>query len=312
MSLDEQNNVVLVGGFENTLDFSAALGAGGAGGGATLQSAGGADLFVAKFDPAGALMWSKRFGDAADQCQPYCGIRSAVDGNENIFIASSLATTIDFGKGVQGGFGDSDVFIVKLDKNGSCHWSFAFGDSYSQRVNAIAALSLGQFAISGTFAGTLDFGGSCNPLVDTSTNQTGDVFLAKFNASGECEWSRSYGDSIAAQYNAAIAADAADNIVIGGQFSGTINFGGTLLQTNATDIHDLYLAKFDANANHLWSHGFDVATTIPYWYLVNVTVDSQQQVLTAGYLNGDVDFGGGLLQANSYDSADGFIAKFSP
>ncbi|MCC6551718.1 MAG: hypothetical protein IT372_01690, partial [Polyangiaceae bacterium] len=57
VALDGAGNAFIAGHFAGSLDL----------GGGALQSAGGDDLFVAKLDGSGNHVWSKRFGDAADQ-----------------------------------------------------------------------------------------------------------------------------------------------------------------------------------------------------------------------------------------------------
>ena len=50
--MDAAGNVVVVGSFQNVVDF----------GGVGLVSAGGYDIFVAKYNANGVHQWSKRFG----------------------------------------------------------------------------------------------------------------------------------------------------------------------------------------------------------------------------------------------------------
>src|SRR4051812_23693232 len=51
-------NVVTTGYFKGSVDF---------GGGALTSTAQSEDIYIAKYDPAGAYLWSKRAGDGADQ-----------------------------------------------------------------------------------------------------------------------------------------------------------------------------------------------------------------------------------------------------
>ncbi|HLN81480.1 MAG TPA: hypothetical protein VK392_09850, partial [Thermoanaerobaculia bacterium] len=56
IAVDGAGNVVVVGAFQNSVDF----------GGGSLTSAGGTDMFVAKYSASGAHLWSRRFGGASD------------------------------------------------------------------------------------------------------------------------------------------------------------------------------------------------------------------------------------------------------
>src|SRR6185437_6832907 len=99
-----------------------------------------------------------------------------------------------------------------------------------------------------SFFSSVNFGGP------TLTNQgSGDVFVAKFDPMGSHLWSNGYGDA-QDQSSASSVVDAMGNILLAGDYSGTLNFGGTpLTSAGATDI---FAAKLDSNGNHLWSKSF--------------------------------------------------------
>ncbi len=54
---DAQGNIVVAGAFLGQIDF----------GGGALSSAGGNDAYVAKLNNSGSPLWSKRYGDSANQ-----------------------------------------------------------------------------------------------------------------------------------------------------------------------------------------------------------------------------------------------------
>jgi hypothetical protein len=96
---DAQNNVVVVGRMTGSADF----------GGGVLTSAGGNDLFVAKYAASGAHTWSKRVGDPLEQWARAV----ATDGAGNIITVGRYQGMVDFGTGVKTSVGGTDVFIVK-------------------------------------------------------------------------------------------------------------------------------------------------------------------------------------------------------
>jgi uncharacterized protein (AIM24 family) len=100
VAADASGNVILVGYLAGTADF----------GGAVLTSAGGNDVFVAKFSSDGAHKWSKRFGDADDQRVEAV----AVDASGNVIAAGGFNGTVDFGGGTLTSAGLNDVFVVKF------------------------------------------------------------------------------------------------------------------------------------------------------------------------------------------------------
>ncbi|HUN81537.1 MAG TPA: hypothetical protein VMV81_08520 [Phycisphaerae bacterium] len=61
-----------------------------------------------------------------------------------------------------------------------------------------------------------------------------DIFLAKFDASGNHLWSKRFGDSLS-QIGAAIAVDLAGSVWIAGSFLGSLDFrGGPLTSAGAS------------------------------------------------------------------------------
>jgi len=79
-------------------------------GGPLLTSAGGADIFVAKYDSAGAHIWSKGFGDAANQ---FARSVAAAPNGDSVVTGLILGPT-NFGGGPVGGQGGEDVFVARF------------------------------------------------------------------------------------------------------------------------------------------------------------------------------------------------------
>jgi hypothetical protein len=74
------------------------------------------------------------------------------------------------------------MFVAKYDDSGNHVWSARFGDaSPYQEPYGIATGAGGNFALTGSFRGTVDFGGG--PLTAPFMNDD-DVFLAKFDCEG--------------------------------------------------------------------------------------------------------------------------------
>lgn len=99
-TVDQVGNVLVTGYFQGTVDFGAG----------PLISAGGFDIFLAKFDPNGNHLWSKRFGDSSTQ-KAFGG---ATDPSGNVLITGYFRDTVDFGGSLFFSAGSSDVFLAKF------------------------------------------------------------------------------------------------------------------------------------------------------------------------------------------------------
>ena len=270
VATDSANNVVLAGFFRGTADF---------GGGVLSAGPSNGDVFVAKFDQDGNHLWSKRFGDSGDQS----GIDVATDASGNVLIGGAFMGQIDFGGGPLASAGNTDAFLAKLDAAGNHVWSKRFGDGAQQLPADLAVNSSGEPTLTGTFQGSVNFGGGV-----LSTAGSEDIFVATFNAAGVHAWSARYGDTNIDR-SRAVATTASGDIVITGAISDDLDFGGgALLGTN----DDVFVAAFDAAGAHLWSKRFPGSATDQG---EGIAVDSGGNVLLTGQFSGNINFGGGLL-----------------
>ena len=86
VAIDSKGNVLMTGSFTDPVDF----------GGGSLVSAGGEDIFVAKLDPAGNRIFSRRFGDAGPHQR---GEAIAIDFADDLLVSGVLDGVVDFGDG---------------------------------------------------------------------------------------------------------------------------------------------------------------------------------------------------------------------
>lgn len=161
VAIDPSGNVLFTGQMAGTLSF----------GGPMLTSGGGADVVLVKLDSMGNHVWSRRFGDGADQM----GTGVVTDGSGNVALYGSFAGTLAFGSLPVTSAGTSDVFVAKLDPSGSTsYWVERFGSAMAEGAATIAIDGAGASFIAGFFPGSIVFGG-------TTLNSAGgdNVFAAK-------------------------------------------------------------------------------------------------------------------------------------
>ncbi|MBI4705509.1 MAG: hypothetical protein HY744_30820 [Deltaproteobacteria bacterium] len=121
-------------------------------------------------------------------------------------------------------------------------WSKAFGGAsigYSVAVDGS-----GSALVTGSFDGTVDFGGG--PLTSAGGY---DIFVAKLDNAGGHLWSKSFGDA-SGQGGWAIAADGSGNVLVTGGFAGAVDFGGGPLTSAGGG--DIFVAKLDPSGNPVW------------------------------------------------------------
>jgi hypothetical protein len=250
--------------------------------------------------------WSKRFGDSASG--PQGGNAVAIDAFGNVILLGAFVGTVDFGGGPLTNTSPSpfalDIFLAKFDANGGYLWSHRFGDVGTEYGSSVAVDSFGAISITGSFEGTVDFGGG--PLTSAGG---GDIFLAHFDANGNHRWSYHFGDGRSRQNGNAVAADTFNDVILTGGFDGTVSFGGPPLASASDSTLDIFVAKFNVNGVPMWSKRFGDVDSIPRDADVGnaVVADHLGNILLAGSFDGSVDFGGGALV--SPDSTSSFFVK---
>lgn len=235
VAVDASSNAYIAGYFLSpTITF----------GSTTLTNAGSYDLFIAKYDVNGNVLWAKRAGGTSED-EAYS---VAVDDSGNVYITGYFAsTTISFGSTTMTNTGSHDIFLVKYDINGNVLWAKNAGGTDCDEAYTVAVDNSGNIYIAGWFL-------SATVIFDTTTVTgvgAGDIFLSKYNNDGNLLWAKSAGGTIDDEANS-IAVDDSGNIYLAGCFqSPTINFG-TYTLTNVGS-YDIFLVKYDTVGNVLWA-----------------------------------------------------------
>jgi hypothetical protein len=109
---------------------------------------GNRDYFLAKFDPAGNLLWGKEVGTSGhDQ-----GWGVATDSSGNAYIAGETGGPLD-GNTYQGGL---DIFLSKYDPAGTRLWTQQIGTVNDDWADGVAIGPEGAVFLGGTTTGSLD------------------------------------------------------------------------------------------------------------------------------------------------------------
>jgi hypothetical protein len=165
--------------------------------------------YVAKYDAAGNLWWTKQFGvSAEDQSN---GV--SADGLGNVYVSGRTAGSL-------GGpnAGSYDAFVAKYDAAGNIQWTKQLGTADDDESSSVSADGLGNVYISGYTAGSL---GGPNAGAQ-------DAFLAKYDAAGNFQWTRQLGTSTP-DYAVGVSTDRQHNVYISGTTAGSLggpNAGG--------------------------------------------------------------------------------------
>lgn len=202
-----------------------------------------ADVVLAKYDPAGNVVWAKQYGGT--------GIDSATsmarDSSGNYFVTGSFtsASLVFGGDTLTNGSLFSDVFLAKLDPDGNALWARAAHGPFAEAGSSVAADFAGNCYVAGFFQST-------NLIFDTLTltnSETGlfvaaDAFIAKFDADGNLLWAaQPVGPDEQRAFG--IAVDANANAYVTGWTQGTNILFGSFATTNT--YLDLFVARLESD-----------------------------------------------------------------
>ena len=166
VGVDGAGNVYTTGFFAGTVDFGAG----------DVTSNGSFDVFVSKFNSAGAHQWTNTFGGVEFDR----GNEMAVDAAGNVHITGIFCGTVDFGAGNVTSAGATDAFVTKLNSAGAHQWTTTLGGTSSDHGNGVAVDGSGNVHIAGNFQGTADLGAG-----DVTSAGQRDVFVVKLNSAGQ-------------------------------------------------------------------------------------------------------------------------------
>jgi hypothetical protein len=263
------------GWFEQTTSFN----------GGMLTSAGGRDLFLARFNTfTGDVDLTKTYGGAGRD-----EISTAASTGATLILAGMFDDTLVFGGTAQPitTIGALDVWVAKIDPDGAGVWAVRYGGAGDDRDPRVAVDAAGDIYLAGTFRGQVAFG-----AINLISSGGADIFIAKLHGGdGSVAWVKSIG-SVGDDSVGDIAVDGAGHVALVGAVAGPID-GGTSLGGV-----DSLLASFDAQdgasrfRNVFSTAGDDRASAVTY--------GRNGDVYALIGLGGTFDFGMDVIGGNSY------------
>ncbi len=286
VATDRAGNIFIVG---STYGSAAPYAIASPGAHAVIE-AGGLDIFLVKFNPAGVRLWGTYYGDSVNEE----GFDVATDTAGNVYITgrSNTPGTAPNGVATSGCFqptnaGGYDAIVAKFNPAGVLKWGTYYGDSSDEYGFGINLDKSSNILICGE---TNSMGSAPNGIATSGCFQPAyaggaDAFVAKFSPAGSRVWGTYYGGSgVDVGYD--IASDKSGNIFLGGYTTTTGSAPNALATTGAWQpaygggYCDAYVAKFDPSGNRVWGTYYGGSADDWGW---GVATDVAGNVFLAGY-----------------------------
>lgn len=266
IAVGTDNCIYIRGTFGNTITI----------GGSTLTSAGGVDVFVAKLDSIGTVLWAKAGGGPGNDDCYLQGM--TLDPANNVIIGGSLGQdTASFeGFGVRG-----ETYLTKYDSDGNIKWLKTTTSGHSIIMN-VASDYNGNIYVVGGFNHSIQFDGN-NQL----TTKDNAAYLTKFDNNGDVIWASGI-DNFNGQADGfaepmALGCDHNGNVCVFGGVEGSVNFGAI----SSGGKMDYFLAKYDVDGKAEWVNRFgthEKGTAVAELHIRSLQIDKNNNInLLANY-----------------------------
>ncbi len=283
---DTVGNVFVAGIFSSSATF----------GNTVLTSGGGRDVFVAKYDAGGNLVWANSFGSPSDDV----GFSIAADNSGSVFVSGWLIGAVTFAGKVANSLGAQDIFLAKYDYNGIAQWLRRAGGSAAyDYCYSVAVDTLGNPYVCGSFRSTATFGNT-----NLTSSGSADIALAKYDTAGNFLWAQKAGSSTGDDEAYGVAVDRVGNAFLTGYFRGTASFSGTNITSSGQ--HDLFIAKYASNGTFRW---IQKGGGTNYDYGNSIALDSLGNAFVGGVFFSSASFG--TNTATSAGGSDFLVTKLS-
>ena len=306
ITTDNLGNVYITGAFESpSITF----------GSTTLtnanKSGGTDDLFIAKYNSSGNLIWARSTGNSGSEFGT--SITADIQGNTYIagYFNSPVITFSDIILTNADNTGSTnDIFIVKYNSSGNVVWADKAGGLDDDYGNSVATDMSGNIFITGYFTSTsIRFG-----IATLSNTGYDDVFLTKYNSTGTVQWAKSaIGDYV--DKNTSVATDTSGNAYISGVFkSSMISFGGYLLANTGSSHGNIFLTKYNSAGSVQWTKSVGDVGEAQNNYVSAIAADKSGDVYVTGwFFNPSVTIGNTTITNtdNTGQYNDVFITKYN-
>jgi len=230
VATDSSGNVFVTGYYGAALTLYNSSGVSNA----SLAFTGGSDVFLAKYDSNGAVLWAARIAGTTTSAD--YGQAVATDSSGNVFVTGyySAALTLYNSSGVSNASlaftGGQDAFLAKYSSTGTVLWAAQIaGTTTSGDFGyGVATDSSGNVFVTGYYGAALTLYNSSG-VGNASLANTGgnDAFLAKYSSTGSVVWAAQIATT-STDVGLGVATDPSGNVFVTGYYGGAVSLSNAV------------------------------------------------------------------------------------
>jgi hypothetical protein len=195
--------------------------------------------------------------------------------------------------------GADDAFVVKFAPDGRRAWAKRFGGTDVDAVYGLATTAGGEIYLAGETARELRVGAQDLPPLGAA-----DLLVVKLGPDGAVRWARRFG-STGPDYGRAVRTTAEGGVVVLGEMSRSVDFGGGPIESNGN--RDVFLLSLGPDGAYRWATHFGGTNDE---LALGLAIDPSGSILVTGTFDGQLELAGETLR--SAGGADAFVAKLGP
>lgn len=200
------------------------------------------DVFVGKWDSAGAPVWGRRFGDVDWQV----GQAVAIGVDDAIWISGAALAGFTAGDVEVTGTGSTGIVVLRLSAAGEPEFGVWLGQEGDQEGSALALCDDGSVVVAGFFNGALQWG---DAMVEAVGGK--DMFVGALAGDGGPLWIESFGS---ASDDYATHVQCSDEVAFAGAVTGAAKIGD--VEFSPVDQSDAVVGRLAAADGALvWAAG---------------------------------------------------------
>ncbi len=270
--IDIQGNILIAGTFEDSIHID----------NFNIKSKGRKDIFVAKLNTSGTLLWLKSFGSNIDE-SPNAIV--ATNG-DRFFLSGSFTSSLNLGgKTISSSSIYPSSFIAQFDQSGNTIWCKSATTNSTNAINTLAKMPEGGIAFAGYFSSRFQFD-SISTIAPTPDYQ---IMYGVLDSMGNAMWLKSGGGAYEDVANA-MATDANGNMALCGYTAGVAVFDSITIGNSG--YNDAFIAFFDKNGKCQWAnHGEGLDLDIAY----GIAMDNFSHVYSTGFYENSIAFDGNRI-----------------